>query len=94
MGRKLALLFIVVLAALVTWSATGLNASSSDDVPRMKVEELKSLLGSPDVVVLDVRLGGEKAKKRILGSVFENPEEVDAWSPKYPKGKKIVLYCS
>jgi hypothetical protein len=93
MGRKLALLFIVIMAALVTWSATGFT-SGKEDIPRMKVEELKSLLGSPDVVVLDVRLGGEIAPKRILGSVFENPEKVDAWSSKYPKRKKIVLYCS
>jgi rhodanese-related sulfurtransferase len=81
------------MAALVTWSATGFT-SGKEDIPRMKVEELKSLLGSPDVVVLDVRLGGEIAPKRILGSVFENPEKVDAWSSKYPKRKKIVLYCS
>jgi hypothetical protein len=93
MGRKPALLFIVVLAALVSWSAAGFGAGS-DEVPRMKIEELKSLLGSKEVVVLDVRRGGENAPKRILGSVFEYPEEVDRWSSKYPKGKKIVLYCS
>lgn len=93
MGRKKGLLLILVLAALVSWSAAGFGAAS-DEVPRMKIEELKSLLGSPDVVVLDVRYGGDKAPKRILGSLFENPDEVDAWSDKYPRGKKIVLYCS
>jgi hypothetical protein len=93
MGRKQAFLLIVVLAALVSWTATGFGAGS-DKVPRMRIEELKSLIGSSDVVVLDVRPGGENAPKRILGSVFENPEKVDAWSPKYPKEKRIVLYCS
>ena len=93
MGRKQGLFFLVVLAALVSWSVAGFGAGS-DEVPRMKIEELKSLLGSPDVVVLDVRFEGKNAPKKILGSVFESPEEVDVWSPKYPKGKKIVLYCS
>jgi hypothetical protein len=93
MGRKQGLLLIVVLSALVSWSAAGFGAGS-DEVPRMKIEELKPLLGSKEVVVLDVRFEGENAPKRILGSVFENPEEVDAWSSKYPKGKKIILYCS
>jgi hypothetical protein len=26
--------------------------------------------------------------------VFEDPENVSDWAPKYPKDKKIVLYCS
>jgi hypothetical protein len=96
MGRKLTLLFVVVLATVVAWSVMGFNEGIAgvEDVPRMNVEELKSILGSPDVVVLDVRFGGESAPKRILGSVFENPDKIDTWSSKYPKGKKIVLYCS
>jgi len=93
MKRILGVLIVPVLAGIFTWQAPGV-AAERDDVPRMTKEELKSLLGSPDVVVLDVRFEGKNAPKKILGSVFESPEEVDVWSPKYPKGKKIVLYCS
>jgi len=63
-------------------------------VPRMTKEELKPLLGSPEVVVLDVRLGGENAPTKIAGAVYENPEKVADWSIKYPKEKRVVLYCS
>ena len=60
----------------------------------MTREELKTLLGSPEVVILDVRLGGRNAPERIKGSVFEDPENVSDWAPKYLKDKTIVLYCS
>jgi len=93
MRRLRGALIVAVLAGIFAWQAPGV-AAGGDDVPRMTKEELKTLLGSPEVVVLDVRFEGKNAPKKITGSVFENPEEVDGWFPKYPKGKKIVLYCS
>ena len=67
------------------------------EVPRMTKEELKPLLGNPDVIVLDVRVGASwsASKYRIPGAVREDPRaEIKAWAEKYPKDKKIVLYCS
>jgi hypothetical protein len=92
MKRILGALIFVVLAGIFIWQAP--VAAGGDDVPRMTKEELKTLLGSPGVVILDVRLGGGNAPKRITGSVYEDPENVSNWAPKYPKDKKIVLYCS
>lgn len=86
-------LVVAVLAGICAWQAPGV-AAGGDDVPRMTKEELKSRLGSPEVVVLDVRFGGENAPRRITGSVFEDPEKVSVWSPDYPKEKKIVIYCA
>ncbi len=93
MERIRSTLIVGVLAVIIAWQAPGI-AAAGDDVPRMTKEELKILLGSPDVVVLDVRFGGGSAPRRITGSVFEDPDRVPAWSADYPKGKKIVLYCS
>ncbi len=93
MKRILGALIVVALAGIFTWQAPVI-AAGGDDVPRMAKEELKTLLGSPEVVILDVRLGGGNAPRRITGSVFEDPEKVSDWAPKYPKDKKIVLYCS
>jgi hypothetical protein len=93
MMRILGALIVVVLAGMFPWQAPAV-AASGDDVPRMTKEELKTLLGSPEVVILDVRLGGGNAPKKITGSVFEDPENVSDWAPKYPKDKKIILYCS
>jgi len=93
MKRILGALIVAVLAGIFIWQAPGI-AAGEDDVPRMTKEELKTLLGSPDVVVLDVRFGGGNAPRKITGSVFEEPEKVSVWSPNYPKEKKIVIYCS
>ena len=86
-------LIVAVLAGIFAWPPPGV-AAGGDDVPRMTKEELRPLLASPEVVVLDVRFGGASAPRRIAGSVFEDPEKVSVWSAKYPKEKKIVLYCS
>jgi len=93
MGRKQGSLLLAVLAALFAWSATVL-AAGGDGVPRLTKDELKGLLGSPDVVVLDVRFDGNLAPSRITGAVHEDPEKVDSWAGKYPREKRIVLYCS
>lgn len=93
MERIRSALTVAVLAGIFAWQAPGV-AAGGNDVPRMTKEELKTLLGSPEVVILDVRFGGGSAPRRITGSVFEDPEKVSVWSANYPKEKKIVLYCS
>lgn len=93
MKRIFGALIVAALAGIFAWQAPGV-AAGGDDVPRMTKEELKTLLGSPEVVIVDVRFGGGNAPRRITGSVFEDPEKVSVWSPHYPKEKKIVLYCA
>ncbi len=93
MGRKPYFLPVAVLAAVLALSGTGMPADG-DAVPRMTKEELKGLLGNPDVVVLDVRFDAGLAPKRIAGAVHEDPKNVESWAGKYPRKKRIVLYCS
>jgi hypothetical protein len=60
-------------------------------------EELKGMLGRPDVVVIDVRQPGdlEKSTVKIKGALREDPrQDVKSWADKYPKDKTIVLYCA
>jgi len=93
MGRKRCLLLAVALAAIFVFPAAG-SGAAVDGVPRMSKEELKGLLGKPDVVVLDVRLDGGLAPSRIAGALHEDPEKIDSWAGKYAREKRIVLYCS
>jgi len=93
MGRKRGLLIVALLAALFPLGMIPF-AAAGEEAPRMAKEQLKTLLGSPDLIVIDVRLEGKSAPKKIAGAVFEDPGNVDLWSANYPKGKKIVLYCS
>ena len=93
MGRKQVLLVVAVLAALFAWQAIG-AAAGAEEIPRMTKEELKPLLGNPEVVVLDVRFEWRDSPTKIAGAAYENPEKVADWSFKYPKETRIVLYCS
>lgn len=64
-------------------------------VSKITKEELKPMLGNPDVIIIDVRLDTdwEKSDSKIKGSVREDPEgDVQAWAEKYPKNKTIVFY--
>jgi rhodanese-related sulfurtransferase len=72
------------------------NIQSAKDVPRITKEELKAKLGSPDLVLLDVRAKSdwEKSDEKITGAVRMNPETVDTWAGTMPKDKEIVLYCA
>ncbi len=69
----------------------------TEEVPRITKEELKSMLGNPDVVILDVRLkkDQDESKWRIPGALREDPQkDVKSWAGKYSQDKTIVLYCA
>jgi hypothetical protein len=81
---------MIVLGLELSAMAMGKNV----EVPRMTTEELRSLLGGPEVVMLDVRVGDEwtKSNEKIQGAVREDPIKVDQWVVKYPKEKILVFY--
>ncbi|MBF0458795.1 MAG: hypothetical protein HQK99_12975 [Nitrospirae bacterium] len=90
MKKSLLVLLLVLSIAMVQGVANGF------DVPRITVDELKAKLGSPDVIVIDVRTqeAYNSGKMKIKGSIRENPSLIGQWSLKYPKDKEIVLYCT
>jgi len=65
------------------------------DVPLITKEELKVKLGSPDLVILDVRsvVDWGLAKNKIVGARRVDLEQVETWAEQLPKDKEIVLYC-
>jgi rhodanese-related sulfurtransferase len=65
-------------------------------VSKISVDELNSMMGTADVVILDVRKSSdwEKAEQVIQGAVREDPGKTDEWMNNYPKDKKYVLYCA
>ena len=72
------------------------SVASAADVPRMSIDELKALLGNPDVIILDVRTGGDwsGSDSKITGARRETRDDFKNWADKYPKDKTLVLYCS
>ncbi len=92
MGRGISALALLVLSVGCLQ-----NVASDQKVPLMTKEELRSKLGQPDVVIVDVRLEDqwEKSPVKIQGAVREDPEKsIKTWADKFPKDKTLVFYCS
>ena len=83
---------------LVIFLGMGMFVSQllSADAPRMSTDELKALLGNPDLTLLDVRAGSDwkDGDLKIQGAIREEPGQINSWSKKYSKEKIIVLYCA
>lgn len=87
---KKILLVVSMLIALVVAPAV------AGDVKLMDRDELKGLLGSKDLVVLDVRAGRDwsASEFKIQGAVRADGADFDSWSKSYPKDARLVLYCA
>jgi rhodanese-related sulfurtransferase len=88
--------FGILAAAFCLLMAGVAGAQQTHEAPKITKEQLKLLLGKPDLVVLDVRLDEQWrfSNRKIPGAVHENPTVPSTWIDKYPKGKTIVLYCA
>jgi hypothetical protein len=92
--KKFALMVFLTLLTVGYVFPTG--GAMAAEAPRIEKDELKAKLGSPEVVIIDVRsytdwfLSGDKIK----GAVRENYRDFDSWSAKYPRDKTVVLYCA
>ena len=78
------------------------TVANAADVPRITKEQLKSMLGDPNVIIIDVRIARhwKESDSKIKGAVREDPgaqapkiTEADTWMAKYQKDKTLVFYC-
>jgi hypothetical protein len=88
----------LVLALLVAGPSFVTGAADDKipfpEVPRITKEQLKEMLGKPDVVIIDARPVEQwKYSDQIIpGTVHEDPLSIQIWAGKYDKNKKIVVY--
>ncbi len=89
-------LFVFLFFGVAMLGAVPSGIQAARDVPRMSIDELKSVLESKDLVVIDARSGKDWASSdlKIKTAVREEPKEFQSWAGKYPKDKKIVIYCA
>jgi hypothetical protein len=74
----------------------GLTAiASASDVPKITAGDLSTMLGKPDLIIIDVRIERDwkTSPLKVRGAVWEDFLAVDTWAQRYPKDKTIVLYC-
>jgi predicted sulfurtransferase len=84
---------LTVLLALASMALFA-KAAVAEEVSRMPKEELRAMLGNPDVVIIDVRTDKEwkASQSKIKGAVNEEPKKAKLWADKYDKDKTYVLY--
>ncbi|KJS00461.1 MAG: hypothetical protein VR65_13320 [Desulfobulbaceae bacterium BRH_c16a] len=71
------------------------SVAFAGEVPRMDKDELKSMLGSKDLVILDVRQGRDWSTSEFKIKDAVRVEEGDLSVAKtYPKENTFVLYCA
>jgi rhodanese-related sulfurtransferase len=87
---------LVVTSIIFFMVGTLIAFAKSAEAPRMSKDELKAMLGSPDLILLDVRYNKDwtDSDSKIKGAVREDPKLFESWANKYPKDKIIVLYCA
>jgi len=85
-------LIIGLVVALVGIASPVLAA----DVPTIDKDGLKAMLGSEDLVLIDVRTGRDWSSSEFMikGALREEPSEVGSWADDYDKDRTIVLYCA
>jgi rhodanese-related sulfurtransferase len=87
--KKFAFLIITALCFTVSPAFGG-------SVSLIEIDDLKNLLGSDEVVILDVRAGRDwsTSEFKIPGAVRASGEDFEKWGNSYPKDKKLILYCA
>ena len=88
-------LIILALTASLAMACASLTTTAAE-APRITKEEVKGMLGNPDVIIIDVRAGGDwnSSNVKIQGAVREDPSKVGSWMDKYPKDKTLIFYCA
>ena len=66
------------------------------NAPRITKEELKSMLGNPNLVIVDVRrdIDWNSSEYKIKGAVRADPDpsKVESWASSYGRDKIFVVY--
>ena len=89
--------FSAILLPGLFFALVGLTLISSfaaEAVPRIGKEKLKEMLGSPDVIILDVRnrKTWQDSEFKIKGAIRKIPDIFDSWADEFPSNKVLVLY--
>lgn len=86
----------VVITPRISTGATPVvgTLTSSADMPRITVQELKAKLDADEAVVFDARTRAAYAKKHIAGAISMPQDEVEARVAELPSDKLAVFYCT
>ena len=89
-------ILLIAVWVMILISAPYMTSAQSGEIPRMTKQALRAVMGQPNVVIIDVRLGRDwtESDSKIKGAVREDPQSIPAWAGKYSKDKTLVFYCA
>jgi len=91
MKKKLLRVLILIFSTVVLFTIFALSA----DIPRMTKEEVKAMLGNPNLVILDVRFGSDYFASDFKIKGAERPYYGCGYIETYQNpNKTFVIYCS
>lgn len=86
---------IGAVAVAMLFATAGLSAQAMRAVPRMTIDELKTLMGQKSVVIIDVRTAEEFKQGHIPGAVNIDFTDVMGEAERFAHEKRtIVAYCA
>ena len=87
---------ILILTGIMGLMAMATPVLSAAEVAIMSIDELKDLLGSDTLTVLDVRKGRDwsSSEFKIQEARRADPREFEQWSANLLKENTLVLYCA
>ena len=64
------------------------------EIPRITKEELRPMLGNPDIIILDCRPVEQwrETKQKLPGAAHVDPYDAESLAHKYSKDKTFILY--
>jgi len=85
-----------IIAVLLFVFLVGSTSVFADSIETIDKDELKGMLDSQDLVVLDVRTGRDwsSSEFKIKGAVRLEKGDIAAAMDTYSKDQTIVLYCA
>lgn len=75
---KTVIVTILVVTFSLALTAVSAKTPTDKEVPRITKEELRSMLGNPDVIILDVRQEQQwkNSERKIIAAVREDANDV------------------
>jgi hypothetical protein len=88
--------YLLTAFVIVFIGALWFKPSMAGNVKMMSKEELKTRLGNPDTLILDVRADSHWASsdQKIKGTLRVDPDNFNSWAGIFPPSRTIVFYCA
>lgn len=82
-----------MLAASFLFAAAAVQAA---EAPRITKEDAKALIGKPNVIFVDARVGSQwkRSDKKITGAVRIEAGDYELWATGLDKDTTFIVYCT